>query len=74
MTTVLTEPGLPRFFTAFDEMDAAFRREQHVCEDSLQFLCMRWTTGSPECRGQIACELQVFAGSSSGAGESGLGR
>ena len=56
MTTVLTEPSLP---PAIDEMESAFRCEQPVCEDSLQFLCMRWTTGSPECQGQRPCELQA---------------
>jgi hypothetical protein len=60
MTTVLnTEPNLPPFFTAIDETETAFHCDQPVCEDSLQFLCMRWAAGSPECRGQGRCELQA---------------
>ena len=62
MTTLLnSEQSLPTHFTATEEMEAAFSYKPTVCEDSLQFLCMRWTTGSPECRGQVRCELQEAA-------------
>jgi len=47
--------------TAKDELETASGYEPRVCEDSLQFLCMRWTTGSPECRGEARCELQDAA-------------
>jgi len=62
MTTVIVpEQSSPPLSTAIviDEMQRAFSSAPHVCEDSLQFLCMRWTTGSPECRGQGRCELQA---------------
>jgi hypothetical protein len=50
MTSVLGVESEP-IYTVVDEMERAFHCEPQVCEDSLQFLCMRWTTGSPECRG-----------------------
>ena len=59
MTTLSPELSAPPLFTAIDEMEAAFSYEPPVCEDSLQFLCMRWTTGSPECRGKAPCALQA---------------
>jgi hypothetical protein len=60
MTSALEQNFQPTF-AAIDEMETAFHCEPQVCEDSLQFLCMRWTTGSPECRGQARCELQAAA-------------
>ena len=57
-TALITEQSLPPLLTANDEMETALPQPP-VCEDSLQFLCMRWTTGSPECRGQGRCELQA---------------
>ncbi len=52
---------VPPVAVANDEVEAASGYEPQICEDSLQFLCMRWTTGSPECRGEARCELQDAA-------------
>jgi hypothetical protein len=55
---LMTEPDFQPFFTAMKEIEAVLRREMPICENSLQFLCMRWAAGSRECRQQGLCELR----------------
>jgi hypothetical protein len=57
----ILEQSVSPFITAFEGVEAAFCCEPQACENSLQFLCMRWTTGSPECRGQAPCDVQAAA-------------
>ena len=60
-TALITEQSFSPVFAAIDRMETAFGCHPQECEDSLQFLCMRWTTGCPECKGQARCEVQAVS-------------
>jgi hypothetical protein len=56
-----TDPTLPIFFEGFERLETLFpNSEMEPPEDlSLCFVCLRWTTGSPDCRAGHRCDVRL---------------